>query len=67
MSNHEQLKTISVPQRLLYSMIEAQKKWEEFSDELEDFLLSSDKEFIKKTGRARKEHLEGKTRNPQEI
>jgi len=48
-------------------MIEAQRKWEEFSDELEDFLLSSDKQFIKKMEKARKEHLKGKIRDLQGL
>ena len=67
MSNSKQLKTISIPRRLLDSMIEAQRKWEEFSDELEDFLLSSDKQFIKKMEKARKEHLKGKIRDLQGL
>lgn len=67
MNNHKQLKTVSVPQKLLNSMIEAQKKWEEFSNELEDFLLSSDKQFIKKMERARKEHLKGKIKSLREL
>jgi hypothetical protein len=67
MGNNKELKTIPVPKRLLNSIIEAQRKWEEFSDELEDFLLSSNKRFIKKMEKARREHLEGKTRNLQEL
>jgi len=37
MSNNKELKIISVPKRLFNSMIEAQRKWKEFIDELEDF------------------------------
>ena len=33
------------------------------SNELEDFLLSLNKRFIRKMKKARKEHLRGKTRN----
>ncbi len=67
MANEKLLKTISVPQKLLGSMIEAQRKWEEFSDELEDFLLSLDKRFIRKMERAREEHLKGNVRDFQEL
>ena len=67
MANNKMLKTISVPQKLLGSMIEAQRKWEEFSDEFEDFLFSMDKQFIKKMGRAREEHLKGNVRDLQEL
>ena len=67
MSNNKQLKTITVPRRLLNSMIEVQKKWAEFNDELENFLLSKDKRFIKKIEKARKEHLKGGVRDLQEL
>lgn len=66
MANNK-LKTISIPQKLLRDMIESQRKWEKLSDELEDFLLSSDKRFIKKIEKARQEHLKGKVRNLQEL
>lgn len=66
MANNK-LKTISIPQKLLRDMIEAQQRWEKFSDELEDFLLSSDKQFIKKMEKARREHLKGKVRDLQEL
>jgi len=64
---NNRLKTISLPKKLFNSMIEAQRKWKEFSDELEDFLLSSDRRFIKKMEKARKEHLKGKVRSLQEF
>lgn len=67
MSNTKQLESITMPRKLLQSMIEAQKKWEKFSDELEDFLLSLDKRFIKKMERAREEHLKGKVRDFQKL
>ena len=67
MANNKLLKTISVPQKLLSSMIDAQRKWEEFSDEFEDFLLSLDERFIKKMERAREEHLKGNVRDFQEL
>ena len=67
MANNKELKTISIPKKLFNSMIEAQKKWEEFSDELEDFLLSLNKRFLKKMEKAQREHLKGKIRDLQEL
>jgi hypothetical protein len=61
--NNEQLKTVILPQKLFESMFEAYRKWEEFSEEFEDFLLASDKKFIKKMRKARKEHLKGKVKD----
>jgi hypothetical protein len=55
--------TITLPKKLFDSLIEAQKNWEKVSNELEDFLLSLDKRFIRKMKKARKEHLKGKTRD----
>jgi hypothetical protein len=55
--------TITLPKKLFDSLIEAQKNWERVSNELEDFLLSLDKRFIRKMKKARKEHLKGKTRD----
>ncbi|MBL7156101.1 MAG: hypothetical protein ISS87_00665 [Candidatus Pacebacteria bacterium] len=67
MSNHKELKTIPVPQKLICSMIEAQTKWQKFSDELEDFLFFSNEQFLKKIERARKEHLKGSIRELHEL
>lgn len=63
----KQTKIIPVPQKLLNSLLETKQKWEEFSDELEDFLISSDDNFIDKLRKARKEHLDGKTKLLQEL
>ena len=60
-----QLKTIPVPQKLFETMLEAYQKWEKFSDEFEDYLLASDKKFIEKMRKARKEHLNGEIRDLQ--
>jgi len=67
MNNSKQLKTISVPQKLFECMFEAYRKWEKFSNEFEDFVLSSDKKFIEKMRKARKEHLKGKVRSLQSL
>ncbi|KKS34516.1 MAG: hypothetical protein UV22_C0014G0009 [Parcubacteria group bacterium GW2011_GWA2_42_35] len=63
--NSRQLKTIPVPQKLFETMLEAYQKWEKFSDEFEDYLLASDKKFIEKMRKARKEHLNGEIRDLQ--
>jgi hypothetical protein len=55
--------TITLPKKLFDCLIEAQENWERVSNELEDFLLSLDKRFIRKMKKARKEHLKGKTRD----
>ncbi len=67
MNNAQQLEKISLPHRLFESMIDAQRKWQEFSEELEDFLASSDLDFVRKMRKARQEHLEGKTRVFKEL
>jgi hypothetical protein len=55
--------TITLPKKLFDSLLKAQESWERVSNELEDFLLSLDKRFIRKMKKARKEHLRGKTRD----
>jgi len=55
-------KNISIPKNLFDSMIQTYQKWERFSNELEDFLMSSNDDFIKKMRKARQEHLGGKTK-----
>jgi hypothetical protein len=54
---------ITLPKKLFDSLIEAQESWERVSNELEDFLISLDKRFIRKMKKARKENLRGKTRD----
>lgn len=67
MNHNREIKTIPVPQKIFDSMIEVYQKWEKFSNEFEDFLLSSDREFIEKMRQARKEHLEGNVRILQSL
>ena len=55
-------KTIDVPVSLIEKISKAAKAFEEFEDEMEDFLLAKDPQFLKKMRRARKSHLAGKTR-----
>lgn len=63
MANSSQSKSIAVPQKLLSSIIEAQRKWDKVSNELEDFLLSSDKNFLKKIRQARNQHQHRKLKD----
>lgn len=55
-------KTIDVPVSLIEKISKAAKAFEEFEDEMENFLLVKDPQFLKKMRRARKHHLAGKTR-----
>lgn len=56
------MKNISIPEELFKSMYEAHQKWDQFDNDLEDFLLSNDQEFLDKMNESRKEHLQNKTR-----
>ena len=67
MTKRNGVKTIEIPQDVVDSMIEASEKWEEFRDELEDFILSRDARFIRKMKKARKENVQGKTRSLTEL
>lgn len=55
-------KTIEVPASLIKKISKATHAFHELEDELEDFLLLSDSEFIEKMRRSRRDHLSGKTR-----
>jgi len=67
MAKRDEVKTIEMPKRVVDSMVEAYRKWEEFRDEFEGFVLSTDREFIKKMRKARKEDVEGKVRSLAEL
>ena len=62
MPDLKQLDNVVLPQELFSSMMELQRKWQHFSDELEDFLISRDTDLMKKIKASRQEHLAGKTR-----
>jgi len=53
-----------MPASLIGKISKAAKAFEELEDELEDFLLSKDPEFLEKMCKAKKAHLAGKTRIP---
>ena len=65
--NTRAIKTIEMPQEIFKSMLKTYQMWEEFSDEFEDFAFSSDKDFLTKMGKARKEHLKGKTHSLRDL
>ncbi len=60
-------KTIEVPVSLIKKLSKATHAFHELEDELEDFLLLSDPEFLAKMRRSRANHLAGKTRSIDEL
>lgn len=61
------LKTIAVPESLLKKLSKATRAFRELEDELEDFLLVSDPEFLAKMRSARASHLAGNARPLQDL
>ena len=59
--------TIQVPKLVLRELFEACKRFNAAEDVLEDFLLTSDKNFINKMRRLRAAHKAGSLRNWQEL
>ena len=59
--------TISIPKEVFKSMVKAYHSWAEFLSEFEDFVLASDKEFLSKMRKARKDHKEGKVKDLREL
>lgn len=53
-------KTITVPKSVFDSMAAAYQKWEEFTNEFGDFILSSDQKFLREMRDARRSHTQGK-------
>jgi len=53
---------ISVPESLLDKISKASKAFQALEDELEDYLLASDQNFIEKMRRSRKAHANGNVR-----
>ncbi len=53
--------TVAIPVSLLKKISLAANTFHELEDELEDFLLSNDPDFIAKMRQSRQEHLAGKT------
>ena len=59
--------TIALPVAIVKKMSKAVQAIEEFTDEFEDYLMVSDKHFIAKMHKARKEHLSGQTKPFSEL
>lgn len=60
-------RTVAVPESLLKTLSRATRAFHELEDELEDFLLTSDPEFLAKMQRARASHLSGNTRPLNDV
>jgi len=60
-------KTIEVPVTLIKKLSKATRAFQELEDELEDFLLLSDPEFLAKMRHSRANHLAGKTRSVDNL
>ena len=60
-------KTVNIPASLFKKISKATEALQELEDELEDFLLTADPQFIAKMRRARQHHVSGKTRPLQEL
>ncbi len=60
-------KTISVPVSLLRKISLAANAFHELEDELEDFLLAHDPDFIAKMRQSRQEHLAGNTSSLEDL
>ena len=57
----EKMDTVTLPRTLVEKTLTAGESFAQFSDELEDFLLSQDPKFIAKMRAAQASHLSGKT------
>ena len=53
---------VTIPRTLFQSLVNVSAEWDAVQERLEDFLLSSDQQFIKKMTRARKQHVSGKAK-----
>ena len=60
-------RTIAVPESLLKKLSRATRAFQQLEDEMEDFLLVSNPEFLAKMRSARASHLSGKTRPLKEL
>ena len=59
--------TMEVPVSLLRKIAEAARAFEELEDELEDYLLAGDRDFVARMRRARTDHLSGNVRRLSEL
>ncbi len=61
--NYATKTNVTIPRALFQSLVTMSSEWDAVQDRLENFLLSSDEQFIKKMARARQQHLSGKTKS----
>lgn len=59
--------TIEVPVSLIKKISKAAQAFHELENELEDHLLLSDPEFLKKMRRSRKNHLDARTKPLEKL
>jgi CHASE3 domain sensor protein len=60
-------KTITLPQKTIDNLLDNLQKVQDAQDELEDYLLSQNPEFIERMRRARKDDLAGRTKPLEEL
>ena len=60
-------RTIAVPESLLKKLSRATRAFQQLEDEMADFLLLSNPEFLAKMRSARASHLSGKTRPLRDL
>jgi acetoin utilization deacetylase AcuC-like enzyme len=59
--------TVTIPRSLLQKMSEAAQAFEAFQDDLEDYLLAHDADFLARMRQAREHHRKGQTRSLDEL
>ena len=59
--------TMEVPVSLLKKLAEAAQAFEQLEDELEDYLLATDGDFVDRMRQARADHLSGNVRPLSEL
>jgi len=60
-------KVVEVPLSLIKKISKASRAFQELENELEDFFLLSDPEFLDKMRRSRANHITGKTKSLDEL
>lgn len=59
--------TVTIPRSLLQKMSEAAWAFETFQDDLEDYLLAQDADFLARMRQAREHHQKGQARSLDEL
>jgi hypothetical protein len=61
------VKSVEVPVSLLKKMARAAEAFSQFEDDLEDYLLSQDPQFVARMREARAAHLAGRVRSLADL